>query len=364
MAQLNITEESPMVSREELVEDYTPRAFGNITLYTKMVTGVHISQVEPNRNQPRHPDRWESKPLRHSIVEAGGLFEPLLAEPSDKVTDDNKPVYVALDGHRRWTELNNILKEAKRRLDSGELTPDEYGATVERFAFVAVEVTHRTLSQEERMRVWILIHRERREWTLQEREATAKQLIDMTSVKEASRFLGITESAAEKLADIYDIAQRIQLPEDLQDRTGKDARITWAREVRNLKAQIREDDEVVDAILNRISKGMLRNSKDIRVLRDIYPEARDDILDVRKDLVRDIAQPMGVQDPVRATRQRGVSIPPDADFASSLAEMANAINGVTFDQLQQVRRSAAQRSEAKAAVERMKARLQELEELL
>jgi ParB family chromosome partitioning protein len=363
MSQFNTAEETVMVSQEKLQEGFTPRAFGNITLYTKVIVGVHISQVQPNTNQPRHPDRWESRPLRHQIVEAGGLFDPILAEPTDRVTDDNKPVYLALDGHRRWTEIGNILKDAKRRLENGELTPEEYGETVQRFAYVAVEVTHRVLTQDERMRVWILIHRERRDWTLQEKEATAKQLIDMTSVKEAARFLGITETAAEKLADIYDYAQRIHLPDELQDRTGKDARITWAREIRNLKADIRDDDELIDAILTRISKGMLRNSKDIRVLRNIYPAARDAILDVRKDLVRDIAQPMGVPDPVRASRQRAAAAS-DGDFATSLDAMATSLTSVTLEQLQQVRRSQSRKTEAKEAVDRMIARLEELKELL
>ena len=350
-----------MVSRDKLREGFTPHAFGNITLYTKMESEVQLEQLEPNYDQPRHPDRWESRALRHQIVEVGGLFEPLLAEPTDAVTPDSKPKYVVLDGHRRLTELKNILAEAKRRLEAGELTGDEYGDTLGRFGCVAVEVTHRPLSREERVRVWLLIHRERREWTLQEKEATAKQLIDMTSVREAARFLGVTEPAAQKLADIYDVAQRINLHDDLQDRTGKDARITWAREIRNLKAPIREDDEVIDSVLARIRKGTIHNSKDIRVLREIYPQARDAILDSKQDLVRDIAQPMGVDDPVRSSRRRRpIEIGQDADFTAALNEMANAINKVTFEQLQEVQGSSDRRSEAKSAVERMIQRLNQL----
>lgn len=358
-------EVSVMVSEKKAAEGFTRRAFGSITLHTKMMQAVKLDQLDFNYDQPRHPNRWESKALRQQILEVGGLFEPLLAEPSDKMTPDNQPVYLVLDGHRRLKELQNIVAEAKRRLDSGELTPEEYGDTLERFGSVVVELTHRPLSQEERVRVWLLIHRERRDWTLQEKEATAKQLIDMTSVKEAARFLGIGETAAQKLADVYEIAQRIYLPDDLQDQTGKDARITWAREIRNLKSSIREDEELIDAILARIRKGAIRNSKDIRVLREIYPQARDAILDPGNDLVRDIAQPMGVEDPVRSgRRRRPIEIGQDADFGAALNEMANAIKKVTLEQLQEVRGSSAKRAEAKASVGRMIQRLSELAEHL
>lgn len=353
-----------MVSAEKTDEGFTPHAFGNLTLWTKIQPHVHLDQLEPNKAQPRHPERWASKALRNQILEAGGLFTPLLVEPTEEKVN-GEPKYLVDDGHRRWTELWNILKDLDLRRENGELTDEEYKEKYERFAYVTVEVTHRPLTLEERVKVWLLIHRERREWVLQEREETAKQLIDLTSVRDAARFLGITESAAEKLANVFDIAQRIHLPADLQDRTGKDARITWARELRNLKADIRDDEEVFHAILKRIEGGKLRNSKDIRVLRHVWPEARDEILDVGKDLVRDIAQPRGVEDPVRATRgQRAVTIARDADFAASLNDMADAVNQFTIQQLQEIRGSGLSRKQAKSAIERMMTRLNELAELV
>lgn len=358
---VNTKEIDAMVSPDKLQEGYTPHAFGKITLTTKLVQDVQLGQLEPNREQPRHPDRWSSKPLRKQIIEARGLFEPILVEPTKGMTPDNQPVYLILDGHRRFTELGHILEESDRRLKNGELTPEEHQDDKRLFGSVSVEVTHRPLVQDERVKVWMLIHRERREWTLTEREATAKQLIESAGVKDAADWMGITEPQAQKLADIYELAQRINLHDDLLDRTGKDARITWARELRNLKASIREDAEVIDSILTRIREGTIHNSKDIRVLREIFPQARDEILDPKKDLVRDIAQPMGVEDPVRSNRRRRpIEIGQDNDFGAVLNEMANAISKVTLEQLQQVRGSA----DTKAAVERMRARLSELAEHL
>ncbi len=350
-----------MVSAEKRGEGYTPHAFGNLTLYTKIIPTVRLDQLVLNKEQPRHPERWSSKSLRNQIVEAGGLFTPLLVEPLEGKTDDGRDMFLVDDGHRRATELNHIVEDLERRHNNDELPDEEFEEQHKRFAFVTVELTHRPLTLEERVKVWLLIHRERREWVLQEREETARQLIELTSVKDAARFLGLTEGAAEKLADVFDIAQRIKLPTDFQDRTGKDARITWAREIRNLKANIREDDDAVDALLRRIELGKIRNSKDIRVVRHVWPGARDEILDVEKDLVRDIAQPRGVDDPVRATRgRRPVTVARNAELAPSLNAMADAINDFTFSQIQEVRRTASSRKQAKAAIDRMAKRLDEL----
>lgn len=281
---------------------------------------------------------------------------------------DGQPKYLVDDGHRRVTESRNIIADSEDRFAKGEITQQQLELDKVRFGLLSVEVTDRPLSLEERIRVWLFIHRERKEWTLTEREETAYHLIKLVDIEKAADVLGIEESEAWKLQETYAYASKIELPDDLQDRTGKDARMTWAREIRALKKPLRDDDEVMQAIYERIRQGRIRNSKDIRVLRklpvDSVPEIRKEVLDVSKDLVRDIAQRRGIPDPVRATRHStGTSILKD-DFASSLRTMASAIDQFQTGQLLEVRRNAQARKAARSAIEHMRSKLAELEELL
>src|SRR2546423_1681291 len=108
-------------------------------------------------------------------------------------------MYLLDDGHRRVTSLRSILADAERSHENNELTQEELDDHRARYGLVTVEVTHRALSLEERLKVWLLIHRERREWVLREREETAKSLVDLIGIRDAARFLGITEAAAQKL---------------------------------------------------------------------------------------------------------------------------------------------------------------------
>jgi ParB family chromosome partitioning protein len=258
-------------------------------------------QIRLNLNQPRNQAHWKSKALENQILQARGLFTPPLVMPTDEATASGRDVYEVIDAHRRITALREILRSLKARLEQGTLSEDEYEEQSGRYSKVTVECTWRRLEQEELIKVWLLIHRERKEWTVSEREETAKQLINLVSVSRAAQFLGVSEAVAQKLADTYDLAQRIKLPDQHNDALGKDPRITWARELRNLRADVRDDDELMDAVISRINAGRIKNSKDIRVLRNLGDDARDEILDPSKDLVRDIAEPRGVKDPVRAT---------------------------------------------------------------
>jgi len=356
----------PMVDQKLVDEGYTARPFGDIMLYTKAVGNVRLHQLVLNEQQPRHKEAWSSKTLRKQIEVAGGVFDPLLVEPLDgEKTDDGLPKYLVDDGHRRVTECLNLMEQLGERLSRGEISKDGYDDAGERFGCVSVECTDRALSLDERIRVWLFIHRERKEWTLAEREETAYHLIKLVGIDDAAGVLGIDEPEAWKLYDTYQIASKIELPEELQDRTGKDARITWAREIRALKKPLRDDEEVMSAIYERIRHGRIRNSKDIRVLRKLRsddPDVRKELLDVTKDLVRDIAQPRAVPDPVRATRHSPALL--GTDLATSLRTMASAIDQFQARQLLDVRRNPQARRAAKAAIEQMRGKLVELEDLL
>lgn len=246
------------------------------------------------------------------------------------------------------------------RRENTTLSEEEYEQQVQLYSKITVECTWRRLELAELIKVWLLIHRERKEWSLQEREETAKQLIALVGIGKAASFLGVSEAVAQKLADTYDLAQRLRLPEGHKNSMGKDPRITWARELRNLREEVREDDQLMEAVITRINNGTMKNSKDIRVLRKLGTEARDDILDTKKDLVREVAEPRGVQDPVHATRGGVYS----DDLSSKLDAMATQIGAVRLEQIRNVLSDRTKRKQANASIAAMIEKLTELQQFV
>lgn len=361
MTTIELVEDLGMTSADAAREGYTPHAFGEVKLYTKQITDVSLDQLQLNENQPRHRSSWESPELRNQIEQARGLFTPPLVQPLGERSTDGRPKYEVIDGHRRITALRHVLAVLALRHENGTLDEADYQEQLALYSTITVECTHRRLDQNELLKVWILIHRERKEWSLTEKEETAHRLIQLVSLKDAARFLGVTESIAQKLSDVYEIAERIHVSDDAKREAGKDPRITWAREIRNLREDIRDDDEVLESVIARINARQIRNSKDIRVLRDLYPDARAEILDTKKELVRDIALPRGISDPVRATRGRNAETD---NLGTALSQMASAIDGIKFEQLQSVRRNKEDRAAARKAISAMLLKLRELEEFV
>jgi ParB family transcriptional regulator, chromosome partitioning protein len=358
-------EDSILATIDEL-KDYTPHAFGDITIHTKLVRDVDVrdpaegGQISLNEHQPRHKDHWESPALRNQIEQAKGLFTPPFVMPTEQLNDAGEPVFEMVDGHRRITALRGLLNTLKLRLEGGTLSEEEFEQQTKLYSTVTVECTWRRLELAELIKVWLLIHRERREWSLQEREETAKQLVGLVGSSKAASFLGVTETVVQKLADTYELAQKIILPGEHKDSTGKDPRITWARELRNLREEVRSDTEMLEAVIARINNGSIKNSKDIRVLRKLGPEAREDVLDIRKDLVRDVAEPRGIQDPVHATRGGVYS----DDLTNKLSAMATQIGAVRFEQLRSVMTDRSKRKQANASIAAMIEKLTELQEFV
>ncbi len=76
-----------------------------------------------------------------------------------------------IDGDRRWTN-SGILVEHGR----------------EQYRQMPVEVTDRTLTDDERLRVWIYIHRQRKEWDAKEKEMVAYRLVDLVGARAPPTF--------------------------------------------------------------------------------------------------------------------------------------------------------------------------------
>src|SRR5207248_832091 len=116
------------------------RRLGRAVLRTYR-TVVDIDDLVPNDQQPRLGPK-EDEELQRQIEANEGLFEPLLVEPHPTLPER----FRIIDGDRRWTNLLALVSQGK-----------------DWFRRIPVEVTDRTLSDDERLRAWIYIHRQRKE---------------------------------------------------------------------------------------------------------------------------------------------------------------------------------------------------------
>src|ERR1700759_2064016 len=105
-------------------------------------TTVDLEELIPNPQQPRLGPK-EDDELQRQIEANEGLFEPLLVEPHPHINGK----YQIIDGDRRWTNSRALVEQGR-----------------EQYRQLPVEITDRTLSEDERLRAWIYIHRQRREW--------------------------------------------------------------------------------------------------------------------------------------------------------------------------------------------------------
>jgi ParB family transcriptional regulator, chromosome partitioning protein len=238
-----------------------------------------IQDILPNPKQPRLTPK-EDLELQRQIEANEGVFEPLLVEPHPDLPGKLR----IIDGDRRWTN-SKVLVEVHKK---------------ERFRKIPVEVTDRTLTDEERLRVWIYIHRQRKEWEAKEKEMVAYNLVDIVGRASAANILGITVRELDKLVDIYDLSGKLT---NLLDPA---ASITWAREIKNLSKKL-VTPTVLDAIIKRVNDKEITNSKDIRKLRQVLkdPVGREDFLS--EDGSIDSAYQKVVPMQTRAKRGQGLA---------------------------------------------------------
>src|SRR5580692_5506380 len=220
-------------------------------------TTIDLDDVLPNPNQPRMGPK-EDEELQRQIEANEGLFEPLLVEPHP----DLPGKFRIIDGDRRWTN-SKILVERGR----------------EQYRQIPVEVTDRTLSEDERLRVWIYIHRQRKEWDAKEKEMVAYRLVDLMGRASAANILGITVRELDKLVEVFELSQKFTKLRD------PSAAITWARELMGVSKKLLVPS-VIDAVVNKVNQKRITNSKDLRKLRSILPDpvARAHFLSEEGDL--------------------------------------------------------------------------------
>lgn len=205
---------------------------------------VDLDELVPNPNQPRLGPKDDDE-LQRQIEANGGLFEPLLVEPHPELPGK----YLIIDGDRRWTNSRTLVRQGR-----------------EQYRQIPVEVTDRTLSKDERLRVWIYIHRQRKEWDAREKEMVAYRLVDLVGRASAANILGVTVRELDKLVEVYEISGRFT---SLRDPS---AAITWARELMGVSKKLLVPT-VIEAVVKKVNEKRITNSKDLRKLRTILPDA-------------------------------------------------------------------------------------------
>lgn len=227
--------------------DWQERRLGRTVLRTRRAT-VDVDDVVPNDKQPRVGPK-EDPELQRQIEANEGIFEPLLLEPH--------PVFDAkfriIDGDRRWTNSKVLVEQNKPQ-----------------YRNLPAEITELTLDDEERFRVWIYIHRQRKEWDAKEKEMVACQLVKLVGRASAANILGVTVREVDKLVEVFELAERLK---NIRDPS---ASITWAREINGINKNL-VSPTVVDTIVQKINDKLITNSKELRRLRPILkdPVAKD-----------------------------------------------------------------------------------------
>jgi ParB family chromosome partitioning protein len=220
-------------------------------------TKIDIHDILPNERQPRLGPK-EDEELQRQIEANEGLFEPLLVEPHPDIKDK----FRIIDGERRWTNSVVLVRQGR-----------------EQYRHIPAEVTDRSLTEEERLRLWIYIHRQRREWDAREKEMVAYRLVDLVGRASAANILGISLRELDKLVDVFELSSRFT---GLRDPS---ASISWARELSGLSKKMLTPG-VVDEVVRQVNAKRITNSKDLRKLRTILrdPVAREHFLSGAGDL--------------------------------------------------------------------------------
>ena len=233
-------------------QQWQERRLGRTLLRTYRDTR-DLYDVVPNEYQPRLGPKVDPE-LQRQIEANEGIFEPLLVEPHPDVAGKLR----IIDGDRRWTN-SKVLVEVMHR--------DEYRR-------IPLEITDRTLTKDERLRVWIHINSQRREWDTKEREMVAFSLVNIVGRASAANMLNVTVRDLDKFIEIY------QLAEKLTNLAEPGAALTWAREIRNINKNLLTPT-VLETILRKVNEHEITSSKDIRKLRRVLrdPVAKERFLE-------------------------------------------------------------------------------------
>jgi ParB family chromosome partitioning protein len=292
-----MTEHASAANSRSNVVGFQERRLDRTVIRTRR-TKVDIDDIVPNPSQPRMGPK-EDDELQRQIEANEGLFEHLLIEPHPDVPGK----FRIIDGDRRWTN-SRILVERGR----------------EQYRQIPVEITDRTLSEDERLRVWVYIHRQRKEWDAKEKEMVAYRLVQRMGRASAANILGMTVRELDKLVEIFEVSEKFTKLRD------PSAAITWARELMGVSKKLLTPT-IIDAVAAKVNQKRITNSKDLRKLRSILPDpiARANFLAEDGDL--ESAQ----------LKLRPIEKKPKEDLLSELDAAVEAMRSVPWTSLQQLK---------------------------
>ncbi len=203
-----------------------------------------IEKVEYDENQPRKDisAKVALTNLKRSI-QLYGIQQPIT------VTEYEPGRYKIIDGHRRFICANSLGLTHVPCLVYPKLSAGEMEAR--RYEMQNIRRPWKPLERSD------ALHRMKREFGFQ-------------SIKELSSLIGISESSA---ADyLYLREQQLHLLSRLAERGLNDS---FQIEIVRLKPHLRkhaglEVDQIIDNILDRISNGTIKSSKDIRIIKSAF----------------------------------------------------------------------------------------------
>lgn len=285
-----------------------PKTFSNVvelqerrldrTILRTYRTKLDLDDVVPNPNQPRLGPK-EDDELQRQIEANEGIFEPLLVEPHPELPGK----FRIIDGDRRWSNSRLLVDRGR-----------------EQYRQIPVEVTDRTLSEEERLRVWIYIHRQRKEWDAKEKEMVAYRLVDLMGRASAANILGITVRELDKLVEVFEISGKFTALRD------PSAAITWARELMGVSKKLLAPS-VIDAVVQKVNQKRITNSKDLRKLRTILPDPV-----ARAHFLSDTGDLESAQLRIRPTEKKGAD-----GILNNLETAVEAMKNVPWMMLQELK---------------------------
>lgn len=274
---------------------------------------VDLNQVAPNERQPRLGPKVDEE-LQRQIEANEGLFEPLLVEPHP----EDAGRFRIIDGERRWTNSRILVEQGR-----------------EQFRQIPVEVTDRTLTEEERLRVWIYIHRQRKEWDAREKEMVAYRLVELTGRASTANILGITVRELDKLVEVFELSGRFTKLRD------SGSAITWARELMGVSKKLLTPT-VTEAVVAKVNQQRITNSKDLRKLRTVLrdPIARDHFLTEAGDIESSLLRIPAVR---HQEQQRGL--------LAELTALCRALEATSWTELENLRGNSLARDKVQQATE-------------
>lgn len=225
----------------EPVDTWQERRVGRLVLMTRRAV-VDLDDVVLNDRQPRIGPQ-EDPELQRQIVADQGVSEPLLLEPHP--TEPTK--LRIIDGGKRWSNAKVLY--------------DQLGKAT--YRNLPAEITQQTLDEEERLRVWIHMQRQRKEWET-EKEVVAFQLVELVGRASAANILGVTVREVDKHVEVGELASRLNVRD-------QGASVTWAREIKGVKKNLLSAT-VLETIVDKVNTKLITNSKDIRQLRQILKD--------------------------------------------------------------------------------------------